>query len=101
MSTRQKSAAVRFLDSVGGPYNFGTMLASVREGEGLSQAEMADRLGVSRSHLCDIEKGRKHVSPSRAAEFARVLGLSEKQFVRVALQELADESGIKVQVVFA
>ncbi len=101
MSTRQKSAAVRFLDSVAGPYTFGAMLAAYREGEELSQAEMANRLGVSRSHLCDIEKGRKHVSPSRAADFARTLGLSEKHFVRVALQELADESGINVQVVFA
>ena len=101
MTTKRKSAAVRFLEVLGGEYTFGGMLSSIREGEELSQSEMARRLGVSRSHLCDIEKGRKAVSPARAAEFARVLGMSEKQFVRVALQELVNETGLKVQVVFA
>ena len=31
-------------------------------------------LGVSRSHLCDVEKGRKVVSPERAAAWAKLLG---------------------------
>jgi transcriptional regulator with XRE-family HTH domain len=101
MNTKRKSAAVLLLEKLGGEYTFGAMLSSIREGEELSQAEMARRLGVSRSHLCDIEKGRKAVSPARAAEFALVLGMSEKQFVRVALQELVNETGLKVQVVFA
>jgi transcriptional regulator with XRE-family HTH domain len=101
MSIKKKSAAIRFLDELGGEYRFGTMLSAVREGEELSQADMARKLGISRSHLCDIEKGRKTVSPARAAEFARVLGLSEKQFVRVALQELVDEAGLNLQVSFA
>jgi transcriptional regulator with XRE-family HTH domain len=98
MSTKRKSAAIRFLEQLGGEYRFGTMLAAIREGDELTQAEMARKLGVSRSHLCDIEKGRKTVSPARAAEFAHVLRLSEKQFVRVALQELVDDAGLKMQV---
>ena len=47
------------------------------------QTERAVRLGVSRSHLCDLEKGRKSVSPARAAAFAAIPGYSEKQFVRL------------------
>jgi len=101
MTTKRKSSAVRLLAELGGDYNFGSMLAAIREGEGYSQSEMARRLGISRSHLCDIEKRRKAVSLARAAEFARTLGLSEKQFVRVAVQELVDETGLQVQVVFA
>ena len=39
-------------------------------------------LGVSRSHICDIEKGRKVVSPERAAKWANVLGYSDIGRVR-------------------
>jgi len=35
------------------------------------------RLGVSKSHLCDLEKGRKTVSPERAARWAQILGYPE------------------------
>ena len=33
------------------------------------------------SSLCDIEKGRKVVSPERAARFAKFLGRSQQQFL--------------------
>ena len=33
----------------------------------ISQSEFARTLGVSRSHLCDVEKGRKVVSPEHEA----------------------------------
>ena len=58
----------------------------------------ARKLGVSPSHLCDIEKGRKVVGPQRAARFARILGRSSEQFVRLSLQELVDEAGLKMKV---
>ena len=48
------------------------------------------KLGISASHLCDIEKGKIGVSPERVARFAKVLGRSQKQFVRLALQEPVD-----------
>ena len=50
------------------------------------------------THLCDIEKGRKVVSPERAARFARVLGRSAEQFVRLSLQGLVDQAGLKMRV---
>ncbi|HRI64318.1 MAG TPA: helix-turn-helix transcriptional regulator [Polyangium sp.] len=91
-----KSPATRLLeDLTGGPLTFGRLLEAIRVGEGISQAEFARRLGMSRSHLCDIEKGRKSVSLTRAAQLAKTLGYSEKQFVRLALQELVDEAGLK------
>ena len=94
-----KSPAMRFLeDLTGGPLTFGNLMEAIRLGEGLSQAEFARQLGMSRSHLCDIEKGRKSVSLARAAQLAKTLGYSEKQFVRLALQELVDEAGLKLVV---
>jgi transcriptional regulator with XRE-family HTH domain len=92
---RRKSEAMRFLENLtGGPLTFGEMLSAIRLGEGLSQAEFAGVLGVSKSHLCDIEKGRKTVSPSRAARFAGLLGYSTEQFVRLALQDQVEQAGL-------
>jgi transcriptional regulator with XRE-family HTH domain len=99
MTTRKKSAAQKFLESVAGePLTLGALLAAIREGEELSQAEFARRLGISRSHLCDIEKGRKMLAPARAAKFAAILGYSEAQFVRLALQSLVSDAGLRLRV---
>jgi transcriptional regulator with XRE-family HTH domain len=99
MPTRSTSPTMRFLEGLaGGHLNLGDLLLSIRLGEELSQAEFARHLGVSRSHLCDIEKGRKSVGPRRAAKFARVLGYSEAQFVRLALQGLIEDAGLDFRV---
>src|SRR4051812_18306454 len=98
MSTK-KSRTRRFLEELtGGPVTLGKLIESIRLGEELSQAEFAKRLKISRSHLNDIEKGNKAVSPERAARFARALGHSEERFVELALQSLLDEAGIKLKV---
>ncbi len=90
---------MQFLESLsGGPLILGSLLLSIRQGEETSQAEFARRLGISRSHLCDIEKGRKTVSLRRAAQFARTLGYGEAQFARLALQEMVEEAGLKLTV---
>ena len=64
----------------------------------MSQVEFASLLGVSRSHLCDIEKGRKGLSPSRAAVFAQKLGYSEMLFVKLALPDLVTREGLGLHV---
>lgn len=71
------------------------LLEAIRLGEELSQTEFARQLGLSRSHLCDIEQGRKTVSPARAAKFAKKLGYSEKQFITLALQDIVRKDGFK------
>jgi len=98
-SNPRKSAAVRTLERLsGGPLTFGGALEAVRQSEELSQAACAARLQVSKSHLCDVEKGRKTVSPERAAAWARVLGYPESTFVRLAIQGALDAAGLKYRV---
>ena len=95
----KKSDAMKLLEKVaGGPLTFATMLRSIREAEDMSLAEFAARLSVSRSHLCDIEQGRKVVSVERAALWADLLGQSKKQFVRLALQSEVDRAGLNYKV---
>jgi transcriptional regulator with XRE-family HTH domain len=81
-----------------GTLSFARMLEAIRLGEEMSQASFAKQLGISRSHLCDIEKGRKTVSPARAAKFAKILGYSDKQFIGLALQDLVQKEGLKLKV---
>jgi len=96
----KKSKAMTFLDSLTGgmPLDLAGLLKAIRVGEGMSHAQFGSKLGISRSHLCDIEKGRKTVSLGRAIEFAEVLGYSKDQFVRLALQSLVDDLGLRYRV---
>ena len=90
MITKREKAvnAETFLDELtGGPLTLAETFMAIRKGEDWSQAEMGRRLGISRAHVCDIEKSRRLLSPDRAARFALVLGYAETQFVRLALQD--------------
>ena len=92
-STRQYLAKIR-----GGPLTFGRMIESIRLSDEISQVELAKRLGISRAHLCDIEKGRRLATPQRAAKFAEVLGYSVTQFVATAIEDQLRRAGIHLKV---
>ena len=104
MTTRKTKAkghreASKYLESLmGGPLTLGAALSGLREADERSLAEFAKLLGVSRSHLCDIEQGRRSVSPERAARFAQALHQSEAQFVRLALQDQIRSAGLRLTV---
>lgn len=100
MTTKKnkKSDAVKFLESLVGEETFGSMLEAFRLAGGLSQVDFAKRLGISKQHLCDLEKGRRFVTVQRAAKFAKILGHSEKGFVQLALQDQIRESGLPLKV---
>jgi antitoxin HigA-1 len=103
MAKKQAStSAIKLMERLtGGPLTFGKMLQAVREGDELTLEAFAKRLGVSRQNLCDIEKGRKGVSPERAARWARLLGYPEAQWLRLALQAELDAAGLRYRVEIA
>jgi transcriptional regulator with XRE-family HTH domain len=98
MSTKNKSDAMKFLESIVGELTFGGALEAMRQAEGMSQVDFAKKLGISKQQLCDIEKRRKFVSPERASKFATILGHSEKSFVALALQDIVNQGGLKLRV---
>jgi len=99
MHIKKKSRTMEFLEGVmGGPLTMSGLIEAIRLGEDMSQTAFAHKLGISPSHLCDIEKGRKTLSPDRAARFAKILGYSEEQFVSLALQEMVNEAGLKMRI---
>ena len=82
----------------GSKLTLGKLLWAIREGDGLSQAELGRQLNISRQHLCDIEHGRKIVSPKLAADYAEKLGYSREQFIRLSLQDMVDRDGLSVEI---
>ena len=101
MSTRRKKRddARSFLEKItGGPLNFSRLIEAIRLGEEMSQVEFARTLGVSRAHLCDIEKGRRFVSPEKGAGFARILGYSEERFIKLVLQDQLRRAGLDYKI---
>lgn len=84
--------------ATGGPVSIGKLIEAIRLGEELTQLTFAKKLKISKSHLNDIEKGRKAVSPERAAKFAKILKYSPERFVSLALQGILDEAGLKYRI---
>ena len=93
-----KSRAVVELSQSIGPLTFGMFLRVARNSMDLTQSEMAIVLEISKSNLCDIEKGRQLVSPEFAKRVAKKAGLSEEVAVQTCLQDQLKKAKIKFQV---
>ena len=93
--------AAAVLEALDGPLTFGRMMTSLRECEERTLAAFGKRLGITAGHLHDVERGKRTVSLERAARWARTLGYSEEQFVRLALQATVDAAGLAFNVELA
>lgn len=101
MITKDTQETLKYLEKLmGEKLTLGSFILAIRQGEELSQVEFAKILGVSRQILCDIEHGRRIISPKKAAEYADLLGYSKKQFVRLCLQDMIDRDhlGLVVEI---
>lgn len=78
--------------------SFGKLIWAIRQSDELSQIDFANKLKISKQHLCDIEHERKSVSPKLASKYAEILGYSKEQFIRLSLQDLVDRDGLNVEV---
>jgi len=101
MTTKSKitDKTLKELEKItGGPLTLGRLIWSIRMSDDMTQVAFAKKLKISRQQLCDIERGRKPVSSKLAGEYAIRLAYSEKQFVRLALQEELDRAGLHFEV---
>lgn len=91
--------AIKFLEKISGArLTLGSLIKSIRLGDEITQVDFANKLGISRQQLCDIEHNRKIVSPKLAAKYASILGYSVQQFIRLALQGIVDRDHLNVIV---
>ncbi len=99
MSTKKSDKSLALLESISGmKLTIGNLLWSLRECEEMTQVAFAKKLKISRQYLCDLEHGRRGLSPEMAAKFAKKLGYSEEQFIRLALQDALDRVGLPFDV---
>lgn len=99
MSIKNKSETRKIFEKLrGGPLTFGRLIESLRLCDEISQVELAKKMNVSKSQICDIEKGRRLVSAERAAAFAKAMGYSVQQFVATAIEDQLRQAGLKFTV---
>lgn len=91
--------SLKFLESVSGKkLTIGNLLWAIREADEIKQIDFAKNLDISRQYLCDLEHNRRGLSPATAAKFARTLGYSEEQFIRLAIQDALDRAGLQFEI---
>lgn len=95
MSTK---SLTKILEKELGPISFGGFLRASRTMKNLTQKEMADYLKISKSTLCDIEKGRQFISIELASKIAKKCGLSEAMAVECSVRDQIKRSGLKLDV---
>jgi len=76
----------------------GSFLWSIRMCDEKTQSAFARTLGISSQYLCDIENGRRMVSPLTAKKFSEKLRYMPEQFVELAIQDMLDHEKIKMKV---
>jgi transcriptional regulator with XRE-family HTH domain len=73
------------------------MLNTWRVSEDLSLKDFGGRLGMSVANLCDIEKGRKGVSPEKAEQIARAISVPPALLVRLSIEDTPASGRAEVQ----
>ena len=73
-------------------------LKAFRLADEISQVDFAKKLGLSKGNLCDIEKGRKMISPKRASKIAKKIKVPEKVLIQLALQDSLRAARLKYKV---
>lgn len=81
-----------------GPLTIARLLVAHRLGEEMSQKDFAKLLGITPASLCDMEKGRKIPSPTRAAKIAKKLGMLEISWVQMAIQDQLRKENLHFEV---
>jgi transcriptional regulator with XRE-family HTH domain len=99
IKSRMTEVSLKQLEKiVDGKLTLGRLLWAIRQSEEIKQVDFAEKLGITKQHLCDIEHGRTLVSPKLAASYAKKLGFSEKQFIRLSLQDIVNRDGLNMLV---
>ena len=100
MTTKKRttSYSLKNAEKEFGKLTFGSVLRAHRLSEEMTLAEMSELLGISKQNLCDLEKGRKIPSPSRAASIAENLQMMPESFIQLALQDQLDKDELQFSV---
>jgi len=99
MSTeKRKSYGLKDLEKRLGKLTVGEFLHTWRTTEDMTLKAFGKLVGLSIANLCDIEKGRKGVSPEKAEQIAKVIGVPPALLVRLSIEESLKAAGLNYKV---
>jgi transcriptional regulator with XRE-family HTH domain len=99
MSTeKSKASGLERLEKRLGELSVGEFLHTWRTTEEMTLKEFGKVTGLSVANLCDIEKGRKGVSPEKAEQIAKVIGVPPALLVRLSIEESLRAAGLNYKV---
>jgi len=99
MSTKKgKVFGSKDLEKRLGTLRIGEFIHTWRTSEEMSLKDFGARVGMSVANLCDIEKGRKGVSPEKAEQIAKAIGVPPALLIRLAIEESLRAAGLKYSV---
>lgn len=99
IKSKMTEKTLKEMDKItGSKLTLGKLIWAIRNADEISQVKFANKLNITKQHLCDIEHDRKSISPKLAAKYAEILGYSKEQFIRLSLQDLLNREGLNVQV---
>ncbi len=98
MSTDKRKFGSKDLENRLGPLTVGEFLHTWRVSEEMSLKDFGKLIKMSVANLCDIEKGRKGVSPEKAEKIAKAIGVPPALLVRLAIEESLQAAGLKYKV---
>ncbi len=94
----RRGNGLKSLEARLGKLTVGEFLRTWRTTEELGLKDFGDRIGMSVANLCDIEKGRKGVSPDKAEAIAKAIGVPPALLVRLAIEESLRAAGLKYTI---
>ena len=86
--------AKKFLEKMVGPMTVGKLLRAYRTQNDLSAQELADKLGVTKGFISNVETGKKDISLEKALELAEDLGESKDLYAGVWFESQARSAGL-------
>lgn len=74
----------------------GTRIANIRKKLGLTQNDLAERIGIQRTQVTDYEIGRLHLSDEMVIRFAIALSVSSDQILGLKKLESDSMTDLKI-----
>jgi transcriptional regulator with XRE-family HTH domain len=98
MNTEKRKFGMKDLERHLGKLTVGEFLHSWRTSEEMSLKDFGKLIKMSVANLCDIEKGRKGVSPEKAEQIAKVIDVPPALLVRLSIEDSLQAAGLKYKV---
>ena len=78
--------------------SFGSFVRGIRQSDGLTQTELAKRLGCTRQYINAIESDRQEVGIETATRIGTALGYGPLTFLEVLIRTQLSRAGLSVKV---